>query len=204
MVTFLIDKKKVHVPTRWADVTLQQAIDLSANKNADVVVTLSILTGLPYDTCYRLRTGDVDALITPVLQWLNEDVNEQDLLNQRPPEIFQLGDSRYFLRSFKPGAMIYAQHLNLETIVNDKQRKDIDKVAPCIAICVQNPEKYSEERQKVIEQLVGALPLSEAFAIAGFFLAKFLSFSNKPSSASRIIQLNKYGRELRTLRDSEQ
>lgn len=203
MVTFLIDKKKVNVPTRWADVTLGQAIELSANKNADVVVTLSILTGLPYDTCYRLRTGDVEALITPVLQWLNEDVKEQDLLKQTPPEIFQIGDSRYFLRSFKPGAMIYAQHLNLETIVNDKERKDIDKVAPCIAICVQNPDKYSEERQKVLEQFVMALPLSEAFAIAGFFLQKFLSFSNKPNSATRIIPLNKYGQALRTLSDSE-
>ena len=138
-----------------------------------------------------------------MLQWLNEDVNEQDLLKQAPPEIFQLGDSRYFLRSFKPGAMIYAQHLNLETIVNDKQRKDIDKVAPCIAICIQNPDKYSEQRQKVLEELVGALPLSEAFAIAGFFLAKFLSFSSKPSLASRIIPLNKYGRALKSLSDSE-
>lgn len=203
MVTFVIQKQKVQVPTQWAEVTLKQAIELSANKSGDVIMTLSILTGLPYDVCYRFRTGDVEAMFTPILTWLGEDLNEQELFKADPPKEFTLGIDRYSLKNFKPGEMIYAQHLNLERVINNKDSRDIDKVAPCIAICVQNPEKYSEGRQVALEQFVQQMPLFEAFSIAGFFFHKFQTSSNKRSSAIRIIQANKSEPEYMTLKSSE-
>jgi hypothetical protein len=203
MIALKIGDRKVQVAQGWHEVTLGQAICISSLKDSsDVVEMIAAVTGLDADYCARIRYGDVEYLLFPIVAWMGETMDADKLLKQDPPASFVLGGQTYRSR-INPGEMIYAQHLNLEALIADKDLRDIDKVAPAIAICCQRPALYSEERQKVLEQFVMELPLFEAFAIAGFFFRQYQDSLRLQNYRQQLnTQRNRLGQALKSLKDS--
>lgn len=194
MIEFKIGKQKVSIPTDWSELTLSQAIGLADNKDGDIIRTISIITGLDYEICYRLRSGDVEALLVPCLTFLNESFDQDRINDAKPPDTFTI-NGKTFSKYYSPGAMIYAQHLNLQALIADTNKRDIDKLAPCIAICCQKPETYNEDEQKRLENGAGWLPIYTAYSIAGFFFAQWQTFSNLQNSRKNLTTLmSRFGR----------
>jgi hypothetical protein len=203
MIALKIGDKKVRLAQGWHEVTLGQGIRISGLKDSsDVVEMIAAVTGLESDYCARIRFGDVEGLLYPVMSWMAEPMDSDTLLKQSPPDSFVLGGQTYRSK-ISPGDMIYAQHLNLEALVSNTDLRDIDKVAPAIAICCQRPDKYSEERQKVLEQFAMELPMFEAFAIAGFFFRQYQDSLKRRSYRDQLnIHRSRLGQALKTLKDS--
>lgn len=175
MIKLKIGKESVNVPTAWDEVTLGQAIGLSAVNDNNIIQIISIITGLPYDICYRLRSGDVEAVLVPCLTFLNDSFDQSKIDATEPPKTFTI-NGKTFSKYYDPAAMIYAQHLNLQALIADEKKRDIDKIAGCIAICCQRPDSYNEDEQRRLENGAMHLPLYQAWSIAGFFLSQFKTF----------------------------
>ena len=202
MIKLKIGKDSVSIPTAWDEVTLGQAIALADNKDGDIIKTISTVTGLPYDTCYRLRSGDVEAVLVPCLTFLNESFDQSKIDKSEPPKTFTI-NGKTFSKYYDPAAMIYAQHLNLQALIADEKKRDIDKIAGCIAICCQRPDSYSEDEQRRLENGAMHLPIYQAWSIAGFFFVQFKTFLKLQNSRKRLnILTNRGGQASKSSRSS--
>jgi hypothetical protein len=203
MIPFKIGDNKVQIASGWHEITLGQAIRISKLKgSSDLVQMVAAVTGLDAEYCATIRYGDVESMLFPILAWMNEPMEADKLLKQSPPATFQLGGQMYRSR-IDAGQMIYAQHLNLEALIANKELRDIDKVGPSIAICCQKPEKYSEERQTVLEQFAMELPLFQAFALSGFFFRQYQDSLKRQSYRDQLnIQRSRLKQALKNLKDS--
>lgn len=179
MIPFRIGDKRVELPTDWDEVTLQQAIKLSSipesSEYDNNIHILSSLTRLTENECSRIAVQDYVTYLLPMLQFINEQFDENDLMNQPLPDKVYLG-LRKFDKYYPPGQMIWAQHLNFESIASNKKLNDLQKIPDIIATCIQKPDQYSEEVSEELKPFILKLPLFEAMSISGYYLKAITSF----------------------------
>jgi hypothetical protein len=179
MIPFRIGDKRIELPTAWDEVTLQQAIKLSCiPESPDYdhnIYILSALTGLTLDECSRIAVSDYVTYLLPMLQFVNEQFDENNLMNQPLPDKVFLG-LRQFDKYYPPGQMIWAQHLTFESIASNKKLNDLQKIPDIIATCIQKPDEYSEEVSEELKPFILKLSLFEAMAISGWYLKAITAF----------------------------
>lgn len=176
MIPFKAGNRKFQVPTDWSELTLDQTIRLLQIKDQeDWAAFLNVLTDLPYEDCCRISQRDFIILLTPVLEFLKKDLNNDELMNRPLPDKIELA-GKIITKYNKPGEMVWAQHLSFENISANKEISDIEKLPDIIAICIQEPETFSEKISEQIKPDILKLSLMDAFAIGGHFLKAITEF----------------------------
>ncbi len=189
MQLYKLGDYSVQIPQDWDEITLRQAIALS-KAGDDVSEIMAAITGISSAICKRIKAVDVEVVLGSILNFLKTKPDLDRMYSVKAPETFTLGDET-FSRYYKPGEMVWAQHLNFDAVAGNKDINDLEKVAPVIAICCQQPDKYSEERQKELEQFVLDMPMNISTAICGFFFRQSLNFNEQRLSKtkSNILQI---------------
>lgn len=201
MQPFKLGEYSVNIPENWEEITLRQAIELT-KAGDDVTEIMAAITGIPSDVCKKIRALDVEVVLGSVLNFLKTKPDLVEMYSVKAPETFKLGE-RVCSRYYKAGEMVWAQHLNFDAVVGNKSLTDLDKIAPVIAICSQQPDSYSEETQKELEQYALDLPLNIATAICGFFFRQSLNFNEQQISKTKLNTLrNRSKLEYTTLKGS--
>jgi hypothetical protein len=177
MQNYKLGEHSVQIPQDWEEITLRQAIALSKSGD-DVSEIMAAITGIPSEITKRIKAIDVEVVFGSVLNFLKIKPDLDKMYAVKAPETFTLGDQT-FSRYYKPGEMTWAQHLNFDAVAGNKDLSDLEKVAPVIAICCQQPDKYNEETQKELEQFALDLPLNISTAICGFFFRQLLNFNEQ-------------------------
>jgi len=201
MQPFKLGEHSVNIPENWEEITLRQAIALTKSGD-DITEIMAAITGIPSEVCKKIRALDVEVVLGSVLNFLKTKPDLEAMYSVKAPESFMLGEKTYS-RYYKPGEMVWAQHLNFDAVVGNKSLTDLDKIAPVIAICCQQPDSFSEETQKELEQFVLDMPLNIATAICGFFFRQSLNFNKQQISKTKLnTQQIKLKQELTTLKGS--
>jgi hypothetical protein len=179
MIPFKVGNKKFDLPSDWEDINLHQAIKLSLMPNGDDIekniYILSVLTGLTIDECSRIAIDDFFRYILPLLEFLNEPFDQNELMDKPLPNEVNLGLYQ-FAKFYPPGHMIWAQHLTFESIASNKKLNDLEKIPDIIATCIQEPDKYSEQVSEELKPFILKLSLIDAMAISGHYLKAITSF----------------------------
>jgi len=187
MQIYKLGEYSVKIPQDWEEITLRQAIALSKSGD-DVSEIMAAITGISSDVCKKIKAIDVEVVFGSVLNFLKIKPDLDKMYAVKAPETFILGDQT-FSRYYKPGEMTWAQHLNFDAVAGNKDLSDLEKVAPVIAICCQQPDKYNEETQKELEQFALDLPLNISTAICGFFFRQLLNFNKQRLSKMKLSTL---------------
>lgn len=176
MIPFIAGNKKFEVPSNWNELTLHQAIELTKIKDSeDIAMFLSVITGLPYDDAKRISLGDLVFLLGPVLEFLKDDLDNEQLMNQPLPGKIVIDDI-IIERFNSPGQMVWAQHLSFQTVTANNKISDIEKLPDIIAICIQNPDEYSEIKSEELKPKILKMCINDSFALAGYFLKSITYF----------------------------
>jgi hypothetical protein len=187
MQIYKLGEHSVKIPQDWDEITLRQAIGLSKSGD-DVSEIMASITGIPSEVCKKIKALDVEVVLGSVLNFLKIKPDLDKMYSVKAPETFTLGDQT-FSRYYKPGEMTWAQHLNFDAVAGNKDLSDLEKVAPVIAICCQQPDKYNEDTQKELEQYALDLPLNIATALCGFFFRQSLNFNEQQLSKTKLSTL---------------
>lgn len=176
MISFKANGKKFSIPEGWDEMTLNQTIELSKiqDKN-NTSKFISILTGLQIEDCIKISEKDLIKMFIPVIQFVKDPVNIEEMMEKEKPESIKIGEKIYD-KFFNAGQMVWAQHLNLETITKNSQLNDLQKLPDVISICIQTPKDFSEELINILKKDVLLLPLFDALSIGGFFLKSIRDF----------------------------
>lgn len=183
MITFSANKNKFEIPINWDEVILEQSINLSKyiNQNKDEeewVLVLSAFTGLPISDCKRFDLNDVNKFLLPALNFLNEPFDKEELFSRPIPTEIKIGDL-VIKKFYSAGQLSWSQHLNFESVINDKSLSDIEKLPKIISICIQKPDQFDEEvAEKMIPEIL-KMELLKAFAISNYFITDIKNFYEK-------------------------
>lgn len=180
MIPFKIDGKKYSLPDSWADVTVSQYRELKENAHTeDIVKTLSILTGVEYDTLYNTKRIDVMDKLLPFLVFLKEESFD----NNKPKEVTVQG-KRYPVADL--GGYSWGQRIQAFKAMAkaDKDKGDIYPVLSFVVAVYLYPivtgNKYStDEAEKFSKEVVDKMPITEAWPIGSFFLSSYLKWRSE-------------------------
>lgn len=177
MIKFKIEGKEYSIPTKWEEVTVEQYLKLLTCDKEDIVMFLSIVTGVDYDTMYRTRQTDVDEILLPLISFFHTpiDLSKQKmsgkiLLQGKQHDIpkdlgfHSLGQkieaSNVMLAEFKKsgeltGCMVEVVAMYLQPIVTGKE--------------------YSSESAKELEAELLKCSIIDVYPVAAFFLKKLIA-----------------------------
>jgi len=185
MIKVIINKTEYLLPSSWAEVTVEQYINIVNASQVDSlnsVMLLSILTGISYDTLNNFDCSQFDSDVVPELTWVGEPF---DPFKQKRAKVLHIGDKLVEPILF-PAKERIGQKLLMQQLVNAAISNGADHtslVVPAVA-CYYSPylhpqQKFDEAHMETVKKLVEKMPIVEAYPEANFFLSGYIRFSKR-------------------------
>lgn len=177
MIPFKINNQPFLIPSGWHELTLDQYVRLRnefTGSNTDVL--LEILSGLSKEMCYNASLEDVELLVIPALQWMEERLAVESL---PVPEKINIEGVGYDIIS-DIGKKTYGQKIALQKAMEDCIAETGDLIN-CLTFAIAvyyypivTKEIFNEDEAREFAKIIGKLKLTEAYPVADFFFSSLI------------------------------
>lgn len=178
---FKIGKEKIYFPNRWQEVTLGQILQLRENIDADVLASLSILSGKSVEFWEAVSPQYIEELIVPSLLWTNDIINWDALPLPfwyhigKPVETYSVRMDSVYAVPEDLDLETYAQKVYIESLLS-LEMKDSERIPMVLAAYfepIYSGQPFSTDRiDEYIPYILNSRCM-EALAIYHFFCVRY-------------------------------
>src|SRR3990167_447436 len=166
------------VPTSYNELTLKQLVQLNEWDKKDIIKLIAILCNIDYDVLFNSRMLDIDTQILPLLEWVKEPRNYQQLLV--PKQITIDGKQYDVPADIAVKTLGQKISLQLHLAQEQKENKDVIDCIPFALAVYFQPEvtgrDYSEDEAIKLIPAIMNCKMLEAYPVGNFFLTNFIKF----------------------------
>ena len=203
MMHFKLSEIEFSIPTSWGELTYNQFMKLKSN-DGELLSVISILSGIDKETWEQVKQLDIDAMVLPYLEFINE-----------PMPIFILPDRIQYKGEYiaLPGGIdinTLGQKISLERERRRIEKENIEEVEiyPFVASLYLQPiitnTPYDNDKVEALMSDMRELKINELFPLVNFFLRNYEKLSKKSLSTYLTHQrAKKSGQVLTGLESSE-
>lgn len=178
---FKLEGKEVHIPTSWGQVTTTMFFKLRKWEGEDFIEFLSIVTGLKYDTLFKLRQSEVDEKLMPYLEWFDAEVKWDKL---KPPKKIRFGEQRYDAR-IKPEEEPFGKKILLQQAITKSKGDLVANIPTAVAIYFCDKvtgEEFTKKLADTFRAQVMKASILDVYPLGAFFLKTLLASSKKKAN----------------------
>ncbi len=178
---FKLEGKEVTLPASWGEVSTGMFFKLRKWDGDDFVKFLAIITGLKYDTLFRLRQADVDEKLMPYLEWWDAKVKWDKLT---PPKRIKFKDKWYDAR-IKPEEEPYGKKVLLQQAITKSKGGLVSNIPTAVAIYMCDyvtGEEFTKALADKFRSQVMKASIMDVYPLGAFFLKTLLASSKRKAS----------------------